>query len=204
MCVGQQMAANAQPARSDDQRENERVTVTLAGKLFVPAEEVTLDCMVVNLSVGGAGIYCPEPPPLDAFIVLYVAGFGRFEGVTTRFVKGELGLKFLCKEAKRKRLEQDLANFVNGGMLGVTRLRRYPRAAAANQISYFTGRDGKSVACELLDVSLQGALLKTTARPAIGEVVQLGQTRGWVVRHHDDGVGIQFQQLPQYGQADVR
>jgi hypothetical protein len=57
------MNTNAQRARSDDQRENERVTVTLAGKLFVPAEEATLDCTVVNLSVGGAGLYCPEPPP---------------------------------------------------------------------------------------------------------------------------------------------
>jgi hypothetical protein len=189
------MNSNPQQARSNDQRENERTGVSRAGKLFVPAEETTFDCTVVNLSVGGAGIYCPEPPPLDAFIVLYVDGFGRFEGVVTHYAKGQLGLKFICKEAERKRLEQDLTNFVKEGMLGVTRSRRYPRTAAA-QIGHFTCAGGKPIACELLDVSFQGALLKTGTRPAIGEVVQLGKTRGWVVRHHDDGVAVQFQQRP--------
>jgi hypothetical protein len=198
------MKINAQKARSDDQRSSDRVVVTLAGKLFVPAEETTLDCTVINLSVGGAGLYCLEPPPLEAFVVLYVTGFGRFEGVTTRFVKGELGLKFICKDAKRKRLEEDLAGFVREGMVGVTRLRRYPRAAASAQISQFTCANGESVPCKLLDVSLQGALLKTAVRPAIGEVIRLGQTRAWVIRHHAEGVGVQFQQSPQSGLTDGR
>lgn len=198
------MNTNVQPARSDDQRKNERIVVTLAGKLFVPAEETTLDCTVVDLSVGGAGIYCPEPPPLDALIVLYVDGFGRFEGVTTRFVNGELGLKFTCKEAKRKRLEQDLTGFVKEGMVGVTRLRRYSRAAADSEISHITCTSGEPVPCEVRDVSFQGALLKTAARPVIGEIIQLGQTRGWVVRHYEQGIGVQFQQRPQNGQADGR
>jgi hypothetical protein len=198
------MKNNAQNARLDDQRGSERVAVTLAGKLFVLAEQATLDCTVVDLSVGGAGLYCPEPPPLDAFVVLYVTGFGRFEGVTTRFVKGELGLKFICKDTKRKRLEEDLAGFVREGMVGVTRLRRYPRAAAGGQIGQFTCANGENVPCKLLDVSLQGALLETAARPAIGEVIHLGQTRGWVIRHHMEGVGVQFQQAPQSGQTDGR
>src|SRR5579872_4751634 len=111
------MKANSQAARLDEQRENERIAITLAGKLFLPAEEATLDCTVVNLSVSGAGLYCPEPPPLDAFVILYVHGFGRYEGVTTRFVKGELGLKFICNEAKRKRLEEHLAGFISEGMV---------------------------------------------------------------------------------------
>jgi hypothetical protein len=188
------MASNAQLAQSTDQRSNERVQVRLAGKLFVPAEEITLDCTIINLSVGGAGIHCPEPPPLDCFVVLYIDSFGRFEGVTTRYVEGELGLRFVCKDAKRQRLEQDLAAFVADGMTGVTRLRRHRRDAAPIQIDYFTTGDGFETVCKLMDISLQGALLKTKARPAIGEVIQLGQTRAWVVRHHDEGIGVQFQQ----------
>jgi hypothetical protein len=188
------MARKAQLARSKDQRGSERVSVKLEGKLFVPAEEITLDCTIINLSVGGAGIFCSEPPPLDCFVVLYIDGFGRFEGVTTRYVDGELGLKFVCKEAKRQRLEQDLAAFASGGMTDVTRVRRHRRDAASVQIDYFTMADGYKAACKLMDISLQGALLKTMARPAIGEIIQLGQTRAWVVRHHDQGIGVQFQQ----------
>src|SRR5258708_15892267 len=135
------MKSNTQAAQSRDQRSSERIAVRLAGKLFVPAEASTLDCTIINLSLGGAGIYCAEPPPLDAFVVLYVDGFGRFEGVTTRYVEGELGLKFVCKAAKRKRLEQDLEAFVRDGMTGVTRLRRHRRSGGALQIEGFTRAD---------------------------------------------------------------
>ncbi|HKQ43861.1 MAG TPA: PilZ domain-containing protein [Rhizomicrobium sp.] len=188
------MGSNARPALVQEQRSSERFAVRLAGKLFVPAEQITLDCTIINLSAGGAGIFCPEPPPLSAFVVLYMDGFGRFDGVATRYVEGELGLKFVCKDAKRKRLEQDLAAFVREGMVGVTRLRRHGRAVATNQIPYFTRANGEAVACEMMDISLQGAMLKTSLRPPIGEVIQLGQTRGWVVRHHEQGIGVQFQE----------
>jgi hypothetical protein len=188
------MGENVQTVRSFDQRSSERVPVRLSGKLFVPAEECTLDCTILNLSLGGAGVHCPEPPPLDAFVVLYVDGFGRFDGVTTRYVNGELGLKFVCKDAKRKRLEQDLEAYIKDGMSGVTRLRRHRRTASNHQIDSFTCSDGSEMACKLMDISFQGAMLKTAARPAIGEVIHLGRTRAWVVRHHEQGIGVQFQQ----------
>jgi hypothetical protein len=168
--------------------------VRLAGKLFVPAEDSTLDCTIVNLSTGGAGLYCPEPPPLDAFVVLYADGFGRFDAVTTRYVKGELGLKFVCKEARIKKLEQDLAIFIKQGMMGFTRLRRHGRKAADSTIDFFTLADGSPVRCRMLDISFQGALLKTGFKPAIGDLIKLGQTRAWVVRHLEEGIGIQFLQ----------
>ena len=187
-------SSNAQPVRLQEQRGSERYTVRLAAKLFVPAEQITLDCTVVNLSAGGAGLHCPEPPPLDAFVVLYMEGFGRFDAVTTRYIKGELGLKFVYKDAKRKRLEQDLANFIQDGMTGITRLRRHRRNATSSPILFFTRTDGSAAACKVMDISLQGVLLKTQVRPDIGEVIHLGQTRGWVVRHHEQGIGVQFQQ----------
>lgn len=198
------MANNAPAARPQDQRSSEQIAVRLTGKLFVPAEESTLDCTIINLSLGGAGVHCPEPPPLDAFVILYVEGFGRFEGVTTRYVQGELGLKFVCKDTKRKRLEQDLAAFAQDGMTGVTRLRRHGRSAAAPKIKCFTRADGSVVPCQLLDISLQGAMLKTQLRPPIGEIVHLGETRAWVVRHHEEGVGVQFQEAFAQGQDDGR
>ena len=79
-----------------EQREFERARAELAGKMFVPAEEATIDCQVVDLSAGGAGILCDDMPPLNAYVVLYVDGFGRFEAVVAR-VEGEvLALRFVC------------------------------------------------------------------------------------------------------------
>lgn len=198
------MSNVAQKAPEFDQRADERIKVHLEGKLFLPAEEITFDCIIVDLSAGGAGIYCAEPPPLNSFVVLYVNGFGRFEGVTTRYVKGELGLRFVCKDAKRKRLEEDLDNYIKGGMLGVTRLRRYQRSTPRAPIDHFTRSNGVSVRCELLDISLQGVSLRTKVHPPIGEIIELGATKGWVIRHFDDCIGIQFLERPVPGGADVR
>jgi hypothetical protein len=185
------MKAGMQPAGSKDRRGSDRVSAQLEGKLFVPAEERTMDCIISNLSVGGAGVQCPEPPPVGSFVVLYVDGFGRFDGVTTHRAEGELGLRFVCKEAKRKRLEQDLEVFVREGMSGVTHLHR-DRRAGGERIDYFTCADGSRAYCTLLDISLQSATLKTLARPAIGEEILLGHARGWVARHHQQGIDIQF------------
>ena len=187
------MSSQVQSARSQDQRSSERVAVRLAGKLFVPAEESILDCIIVNLSAGGASVHCPEPP-LDAFVILYVDGFGRFDGVTTRYVQGELGLKFVGKDDRRERLEQDLESFVKEGMKVVTRVRRHRRNPVNMSILFFSCADGSQAACKLVDISFQGAMLKTHVRPPIGEIVHLGQTRGWVVRHHEQGIDVQFQQ----------
>jgi hypothetical protein len=37
--------------------------------------------------------------------------------------------------------------------------------------------------------------LRTKARPAVGEIVNLGRSWGKVIRHHEEGVAIQFVQI---------
>lgn len=188
--------------KASEQRTDDRIGVRLNGKLFVPAEDATFDCTIVDLSAGGAGIYCAQPPPLHTFVVLYIEGFGRFEGVATRYFEGELGLTFVFKDAKRKRLEQSLASYVKEGVLGVTRLRHFTRSAPRSQIGQFTRANGDVVACELLDISLQGVSLRTSVFPPIGEIIELGMTRGWVIRHFDDCIGVQFQMRPMSANSD--
>jgi hypothetical protein len=198
------MTAQKAPDLASEQRADARVKLRLEGKLFLPAEETTFECIVVDLSAGGAGIYCAEPPPLNSFVVLYVNGFGRFEGVATRYVKGELGLRFVCKDSKRKRLEEDLDNYVKEGLLGITRLRRFQRTAPRAPIEHFIRADGSVVPCELLDISLQGVSLRTRVHPPIGEVIELGATKAWVIRHFDDCIGVQFLQRPIPGASHGR
>jgi len=184
---------NVELVGAEDQRGNVRFAARRAGKLFL-VEGGVLDCVVMDLSAGGAAVYCPEPVAPDVSVVLYVEGFGRFDALTTRYAKGALGLKFACDAAERAKLEHDLAAFVREGMTNVTRLRRHHRAGGDAGIDFFTCADGSPVACQVLDISFQGALLKTAMRPAVGDVIQLGRTRGWVVRHHEQGIGVQFLQ----------
>jgi hypothetical protein len=191
--------ANASPKPPAEQRAYERIATALVGKFFVPAEEVTLDCQVINLSAGGAGVKCAEPPPLNTFVVLYIDGFGRFECVATRFVDGELGLRFVCKEAKRQRLLRDLSSYVNSGATTDTKLRRHPRNASVS-VGYFSRPSGESVRCDVLDISLQGVSLRTDSRPPLGEIINLGRTWGRVIRHHQDGIALQFIEIGPSGE----
>jgi hypothetical protein len=91
-----------------DQRADGRIATCLNGRLFFPAEQIELDCEVKNVSAGGAGVCCDEPPPLDSFVMLDIEGFGRFACVTVRFADNELGLKFVFNEVQRHRLMREL------------------------------------------------------------------------------------------------
>jgi hypothetical protein len=179
-----------------DQRGRNRESVRLSGKIFLSTSKQSLDCTVTNLSAGGAGMWCAAAPPTDTEVVLYVDGFGRFPATVTHSGNGEMGVQFHSAEDGRALLDESLAAFVQGGMKTVTRARRSARSAIASPLDHFTCADGTHAACEVLDISLQGASLKTSQRPPIGTVVHLGRTRSWVVRHHDAGIGVQFLQNP--------
>jgi hypothetical protein len=175
----------------DEQREFERVVIELPGKLFVPADETTIDCHVLNLSGDGACVRCEAPMPLHSLVVLYVDGFGRFDGITTRSSEGELGLEFVCKEEKRNRLLADIAMFVNDGIAPIARMRRHPRASLTS-VGHFRRSNGELVRYEVLDFSSQGISVRTNVHPQIGEIINLGKTCGRVVRHHSDGIAVHF------------
>ena len=174
-----------------EKREFARHKIALPGKLFLPAEDASFECHVLNLSCGGAGVKCDEPPPLRSFVVLYIDGFGRFEGLTTRYIDGELGLQFVCSEAKRQQLLNDISHFVIHGAQASTRTRRHTRSASVRW-GHFLRPNGDCARCDALDISLQGISLKTNVRPPIGELTKLGRVFGRVVRHHDEGIAIQF------------
>ena len=63
-----------------ERRRFVRVPVDLAGRLFVPGDGREAKCKVLDLSPGGAQITSEFMPPADTSIILYIDGFGRFEG----------------------------------------------------------------------------------------------------------------------------
>jgi len=60
--------------------------------------------------------------------------------------------------------------------------------------------------CRVIDGSLSGASVATRVKPPLKSVVVLGRLRGSVVRHHDQGVGIQFAEIqdPRQPRSDLR
>ena len=170
-----------------ERHKHRRLTFELSGNLSVPADEEMLECLVLNLCGSGAGISCEKPAPLQTYVVLHVDGFGSFECVTSRHVKGHLDLRFICKEARRKRILGDIANFVDEGV----KLRWLRHKPSTSEIR-FTRPNGEQFRSGIEKISSEGAWLRTAVRPPLGEIVYVGHTYGRVVQHHGAGIAIRF------------
>jgi len=182
---------NGNERGGNDRRAEERTSVRLNGTLFHPVTGRQIGCIVTDLSSGGAGLWCEQPLPSGTSLTVYIDGFGRFDGVSSRDMLGHTGIAF-TDPVQCAGLKEGLLAYVQNGMKAVTRLRRTARDAPDAAIGHFRRANGEAVPCDVLDVSLRGASLRTRERPPVGEIVHLGGTRGWVVRHSEAGVGVQF------------
>ena len=175
----------------NERRRFRRVRVDLPGRLFTPADGKEAHCQIRDLSPGGAAIACEMLPEPGTQVILYVDGFGRFEGQVMRMDDSSFGVYFACTALKRERTAEQLTLFLNKDMVDETVMRRHERT---NQKGFakFTRADGQIVQCEVMDISSSGVSLKTDVRPTIGEFILIAQMAGRVARHHEHGIGIEF------------
>jgi hypothetical protein len=178
-----------------ERRHFQRARVELAGRFFLPNDNREADCRVVDLSPGGAQITSETVPGDDAPIVLYVEGFGRLEGNVVRPSEGAFSVNFHCSAMKRDKIAEQLTLYMNRDVVDAATVRRHDRAATEG-LARFTRANGEVLNCEVLDLSLSGVSLKTEVRPPMGEIVLIGQTAGRVVRHHENGIAIEFVATP--------
>ena len=177
------MSSTGSPA---ERRKYERIKLFLPGQLFNPINEQSAACKVLNLSAGGAAVQCETEFPSGLSLVLYIENFGRFEGTTIVHKSGQLALEFAIGESKRGRLKEMIKTFAAGGL--AHKPERTPSLVAGS----ITRENGEQIACEVLDISLDGVSLRTRSRPPVGEIVNLGRTRGRVVRHLIEGIAVQY------------
>jgi hypothetical protein len=178
------MSSTGSPA---ERRKYERIKLFLPGQLFNPINEQSAECKVLNLSAGGAAVQCDAQFAAGVSLVLYIENFGRFEGTTIVHKGGQLALEFSIGESKRGRLKEMIKTFAAGGLAHI-KPERTPSLVSGS----ITRENGEQIACDVLDISLDGVSLRTRARPPVGEIVNLGRTRGRVVRHMIEGIAVQY------------
>jgi hypothetical protein len=174
-----------------ERRRFRRVKMGLPGRMFLPADSREAHCTVLDMSPGGVAVSSEIVPEMGAPVVLYMDGFGRFEGNVVRQDEAGFGLAFVCTPSKRERTAEQLILFLNNALGDDSLLRRHERASQKG-FAKFTRADGQIVHGEVSDISVNGVSLKTDVRPAIGEFVLIAQIAGRVTRHHPDGIGIEF------------
>lgn len=168
-----------------------RVTVRLHGRLM-RADHSEHECVVELMSPGDAVVTCGSLPDADERIVAYLDHIGRIEGRVIERGPANFTIGLMATERKRDKLSAQLTWLANKHELGLPEDRRHERLAPANAASEIALDDGRRYPCRIIDLSMSGAAVEIDVRPAKGTMVTLGNMRGRVVRHFQEGIAMEF------------
>jgi hypothetical protein len=140
-------------------------------------------------------LLAPTTPNQGERIVAYLDNLGRIEGIVVRSFEGGFAARILASLYKRERIANLLTWLINQEALGIGEERKHERIVPRSNASKLILPNGDVHNCRVIDVSLSGASVACTVKPPIGTMIILGRMRGRVVRHHEQGIAIQFVEL---------
>ncbi len=178
-----------------ERRRHRRVPVTVFGR-FMREDKQEYPCQVINMSAGGMAMLAPvacqnlasASSPISTISAASRASWSaRFEG--------GFAVRILASLYKRERIANLLTWLINQKSLGLGEERKHERVVPRINASKLILPNGDVHNCRVIDVSLSGASVACAVKPPIGTVVILGRMRGRVVRHHEQGMALQFVEL---------
>lgn len=176
-----------------DRRRFERTHVPASGRLMVPAGSEH-DCHVIDISQVGIALNCSADVQQGEKIIVYLNDLGRFEGFVIRFISEGFAIETQLPPRQRKRLVERIDWLLLGDKKANKRsaTRRAPFGNELTEHDHIIVKDGIEVPFNVLDISTTGAHLEIRNRPQIGTPVTVGKNLGRVVRHTEEGVGVEF------------
>jgi hypothetical protein len=177
-----------------DRRRYQRVKISLLGRcMFTDRRECP--CQLVEISPGDAVFvspFCGEP---GEKVIAYMDSIGRLEGTIVERIEHGFLMSISASQRKRDKLADTLTWLANRHVLNLAEDRRHLRRTPKRTDTSVVFADGTTQTCRVIDMSLSGAALATAVRPPLGSAVKLGRLGARVVRHFDDGIGIEFMRL---------
>ncbi len=149
-------------------------------------------CQILDMSPGSAAMITPVSGSVGERVIAYVDHLGRLEGKILRLFDGGFAMSVKATERKRDKMAAKLTWLANRHELNLPEDRRHERITPRNRAGIIKLEDGRVYQAKIIDLSLSGAAIELSVRPAIGTVLWLGNMRGRVVRHFDEGVAIEF------------
>jgi PilZ domain len=167
----------------------------LPGRFMMP-DMSEHPCEVIHLTVTGATFLTRSVAPAGTSIVAYIENLGRVEAISGDATEGGFEAIFDISGSRRDKLETRI-KWLGQRPNGAAPQRRHPRLEPREGKSQITFPDGRAYSCEIIDISLSGAGLKVDVVPVIGTYVMVGKKRAHVVRHLDNGIGVEFVKTPE-------
>lgn len=184
-------AVQDQSQDGPSRRMFQRVKVNLHGRLMLQ-DRSEHACQLLDMSPATATIFSEAMAREGERIVAYIDHIGRVEGHVVRTFDGGFAVDLNTSPRKREKLAAQLIWLANKHELDLPEDRRHERVAPKNAASILTLSDGRQYRCRIIDLSLSGAAIAISVRPAIGTLVNLSGMRGTVVRHFEEGIAIEF------------
>ena len=177
-----------------ERRRHARVDVKLLGR-YMLADRREFPCQTVNMSPGGLSIDAPVRGDIGERVVVYLDELGRVEGRIARHTERGFAIQMTMPLSKREKIANQLTWLLNRDTLGGTENRSHERIIPLRLRSILRIDGDNEHIVQLIDVSVSGAAVSTSAKPALGTKLKLGQTPGEVVRHFEGGFAVRFDEL---------
>ncbi|WDR05499.1 PilZ domain-containing protein [Devosia rhodophyticola] len=174
-----------------DSAKFQRVKVSILGR-YMLADRREFPCQVLEMSPGDAIVIAPAAGLEGEKVIVYLDHLGRIEGMIQSTIDGGFVMSIAASSRKRDKLAAQLTWLANRSILNLPEDRRHERVVPDNRHSTVVLDDGRRYNCKIIDISLSGAAIELAVRPAMGTPVTLGRMRARVIRHFQDGVGVEF------------
>jgi hypothetical protein len=176
--------------KGPNRRRNTRYTLSLPGR-FMRADKLDYPCRLADISISGANLSSTAKLQVGERLIVYLMHLGGLEGTVVRVYPGGFAMTIDATQRKRDKLALQIPKLAAQPNINESEERQYPRVPA-KELSLLVLPDGAALNVPLQDVSLSGASIITAARPPIGTEVMLGSQSATVVRHHDQGIAVEF------------
>jgi hypothetical protein len=173
------------------ERQFQSVKVNMFGRYMLENKR-EFPCQIDEMSPGTAKMSGPQAGEVGERVIAYMDHVGRLEGKVLRTYPGGFAMSINATPQKRDRLAAKITWVANRHELSLPEDRRHERVTPTTKLAEIKLEDQRTYSARIIDLSLSGAAVEMEVRPAIGTLIWIGNMRGRVVRHFDDGVALEF------------
>lgn len=163
---------------------------------FITQSDLETSGRVRDISEGGLYMESHSSAGIGDDVILYPEGLGRLSGKIVRKGDDGVAVEFILSDVQREYLSRRIASAEAGvPYLKLMEKRQHVRVDLKVDSRASAPSIGKEFDCTIVDLSLTGALIRSTVKPPLGVEVRIGAIRGLVRRHWEDGFAIKFVQV---------
>ncbi len=181
--------------QQQERRDYQRINVSVPGR-YMLEDKREFPCRTIDFSPTGVSVAAPVRGRVGERVVIYLDYIGRIEGNIVRHTLFGFALGLILPGNKREKIADQLTWLLNRESLEKAD-RRHDRLVLNLRHCILQLEDGREHLVKLDNVSISGAAIVTELRLPIKTKVRLGSMRGYIIRHFDKGMAVEFDaQIP--------